>query len=263
MRAIRLGTLVAFLGLVLGVLLGSGTAVAHVLTVIPDNDIVPADGAATVTFNIAFTHPMERGPVMDLAPLVHFSVVAGEKRTLVDLLSTLTPVMVDGKRTYTAKYTVTEPGDHVFYAHAKPYWEASEKKWLLHYSKIIVSTGGGTTWKHALSLPVEIIPLTRPYGLWTGNVFQAQMLEDGRPVPYGKVEVEWANDGSVKAPSAPFVTQELRTDGNGVFTYGLPRAGWWAFTGITARYKSKPGPNEEVSHTEVGGTTWIRAVDMK
>ena len=47
-------------------------------------------------------------------------------------------------------------------------------------------------------------------------------------MPYAEVEVEYYNkDGKAVAPTDYMVTQTIKADGNGVFTYGAPKAGWW------------------------------------
>ena len=36
----------------------------------------------------------------------------------------------------------------------------------------------------------------------------------------------------MKAPAGAFVTQLIKADGEGVFAYAMPRAGWWGFAAI-------------------------------
>ena len=42
---------------------------------------------------------------------------------------------------------------------------------------------------------MEIIPLTRPFANYSGNIFQGRVLLDGKPVPGAEVEVEYYNRG--------------------------------------------------------------------
>ena len=86
--------------------------------------------------------------------------------------------------------------------------------------------------------------------------------KDGKPLPGASIEVEWVNDGSVKAPSDPFVTQVIKTDAAGTFSYALPKAGWWGFNAL-AEGKETKGPDGGPAKTELGGTIWVKAVDMK
>jgi cobalt/nickel transport protein len=127
----------------------------------------------------------------------------------------------------------------------------------------VVDGGAGEGWDRLVGLPVEIEPLTRPYGLWTGNVFRGVVRKNGKPLPFAEIEVEWRNDGSVKAPADPFVTQVIKADAQGSFVYAMPRAGWWGFAALTEAEKTRPGPDGKPAKIEVGGLLWVRCVDMK
>lgn len=239
----------------------SASAQAHFLELIPSTDILTDAAGRTVTLDVRFTHPMERGPVMDLAPPAQFGVLAAGKKT--DLKSALTQTGADGKRAFRASYQVKAPGDYVFYIEPQPYWEAAEKKNIVHYTKVVVDYGSGEGWDAAVGFPIEIHPLTRPYGLWTGNLFRAVVKKNGKPLAGAEVEIEWRNDGSVTAPSDPFVTQVVKTDAAGIFAYSLPRAGWWGFAALSEADKPGKTPDGRAAPTEIGGAIWIKAVDMK
>jgi cobalt/nickel transport protein len=77
------------------------------------------------------------------------------------------------------------------------------------------------------------------------------------------VEVEYYNEGlKVKPPKDAFVTQVIKADFNGVFSYTMPRAGWWGFAALVAGEKSK-NPDGKLVDTELGGLMWVHTVDMK
>jgi cobalt/nickel transport protein len=233
---------------------------AHFQELLPASDILPDQGDRTVKLSIVFTHPMEGGPTMDMGQPVQFGVIAGGKKT--DLKSALAPQTVDGKKAFGASYQVAAPGDYVFYLEPSPYYEPAEKKWLIHYTKVVVDFASGEGWDKLVGFPIEIEPLTRPYGVWTGNLFRGLVRKNGKPLAFSEVEIEWQNDGSVKAPSDPFTTQVVKTDGQGVFEYAIPKAGWWGFNALTEGKETK-GPDGKPAKTEMGGTIWIKAVDMK
>ncbi|MEO1314244.1 MAG: DUF4198 domain-containing protein, partial [Pseudomonadota bacterium] len=88
-------------------------------------------------------------------------------------------------------------------------------------------------WDAELGLPTEIVPLTRPFGLWQGNVFQGIVKSEGEPVPYAEIEVEFWNEPGVAAPSPLLEAQSIKADANGVFTYAPPAPGWWGFAALT------------------------------
>jgi len=117
-------------------------------------------------------------------------------------------------------------------------------------------------WDREVGLQTEIVPLTRPYGLWTGNLFQGQVKVDGQPVPRATVEVAFHNDAGVTAPDDAFTTQVVHADGNGVFSYAMPRAGWWGFAALTTSADTLPGPDGEPREVELGAVLWVRVRDM-
>lgn len=247
-------------GLALLLLLLGSPVAAHFQELIPDSDTLSAEGQRTVRLEARFTHPFAGGPVMDMETPPRLGVLAGG--VITDLTPALETVLVDGHRTFSATHMPGRPGDHVYFLEPAPYWEPSEGTMIVHYTKVVVDAfGGGEGWDALVGLPVEVEPLVRPYGLWTGNVFQGLVRHEGAPVPFATVEVEWRNDGTVVAPNEAFVTQIIKTDADGVFTYAMPRAGWWGFAALV---DGPPGvsPEGEAAKTELGGLIWVRAVDM-
>lgn len=235
---------------------------AHFLQLIPSTDIVTADTGGLVRLDLTFTHPMEGGPAMDMDEPVRFGVVgpAGAE----DLKGALEPVEVDGKRAYRAEHRVTRPGDHLFFVEPAPYWEPAEGVMIVHYTKVVVDgLGGGGGWDKAVGLPVEIEPLVRPYGLWAGNLFRGIVRKGGEPVPFAEVEVEWRNDGSVTPPADAFVTQVVKADGDGVFSYAMPSAGWWGFAALLEGDAPMRNPRGEEVPVELGALLWVHAREMK
>jgi cobalt/nickel transport protein len=237
-------------------------AAAHFQELIPSTEIVDAETARKVTLELTFTHPMERGPAMAMGEPAAFGVLAADHRQ--DLKDSLEAVEVDGKAAYKAAFQVPGPGDYVFFVEPAPYWEPAEGVMIVHYTKTIVDAyGAGEGWDRMVGLPVEIEPLTRPYGLWTGNLFTGIVKKGGEPVPFAEVEVEWRNDGSVQPPADPFVTQVLKSDANGVFSYAMPRAGWWGFAALIEGDQPMLSPEGKSVPVEQGALIWVRARDMQ
>ena len=237
-------------------------ALGHFQVLVPSADIVAADGPRTVSLDIVFTHPMANGPVMDTGKPTRFGVlVSGRKQ---DLRKLLKPKKIDGKSTYTASYRVKAPGDHVFFLEPAPYWEPAEQKMIVHYTKVVVEAMGAEEgWDEMVGFPVEIEPLVRPYGLWTGNTFRGIVRNDGKPVPFAEIEVEYLNTGGeVKLPADAFTTQVVKADANGVFAYTMPRAGWWAFAALIDGDDQTPNPEGDLVDVELGALMWVRTVDM-
>ena len=244
------------------VLLCQVDANAHFGGIIPSDDIVSQKDSKTITLNAKFFHPMEGG-YMEMEKPVQFSVMhMGEKA---DLLDTLKEKKIQGFSTWEAAYQIKRPGDYTFYVVPKPYWEPAEDCHIVHYTKLCVNALGlEEGWDEEIGLETEIIPLTRPYGLWTGNVFSGIVKLDGKVVPYAEIEVEYYNEDGKIIPSAdPYVTQVIKTDRNGVFTYCMPKAGWWAFAALNEASWTLKDPEGKEKSVEIGAVYWVRTRNME
>jgi len=230
---------------------------AHFQALLPDPPIVESPEDRTVTFDIRFTHPMEGGPVMDMGTPVRAGVLVGGETE--DLRESLVLRPIDDKKAYSLKYAVKKPGDHIFFLEPAPYWEPAEGKMIIHYTKVVVNAYGDESgWDAAVGLPVEIEPLVRPYGLWAGNLFRGVAKRDGKPIPYAEVEVEyWNGAGKITPPTEAHVTQVIKADGNGVFSYAMPFPGWWAFAVLVDGDTPMANPEGEMVDVELGGLMWV------
>ncbi len=247
-----------FVSIAAAAMVAVSPAFAHFQEIVPSADVLPNGGE--VTLDLTFTHPMERGPVMEMAKPKRVGMVAREKTT--DLSAVLVERRIDGKTAWRLSARLAEPGTAIFFVEPQPYFEPAEKKWIVHYAKVVVDGfASGEGWAKPIGLPVEIEPLVRPTGLWTGNLFRGLVRHEGKPVPFAEIEVEWRNDGSVTVPNEAFVTQVIRTDQNGVFAYAMPRAGWWGFAALVDGPDAK-APDGRPAATELGGLIWVKATDM-
>lgn len=249
----------AVIGAVMTVMMSASGTAAHFQEIIPSADVLPEGGEVAVS--LTFTHPMDRGPVMNMAPPVRVGVKTGE--AVADLRPALKPESVDGKTRYQFVHTLKAPGAAIFFIEPAPYFEPAEGKYIVHFSKVVVDAfASGDGWDALVGLPVEIEPLTRPTGLWTGNLFRGIVRQDGQPVPFAEIEVEWRNDGSVTPPNDAFVTQVIKADAAGVFAYALPRAGWWGFAALVDAPTKLKAPDGSDAPIEWGALMWVKATDM-
>jgi cobalt/nickel transport protein len=235
-------------------------AYSHFQYLLPSDDMVMQGEERTLKINVIFGHPFE-GNYMNMKMPVKFGVLVRGKNY--DLLKTLKPDKVDGHSAFIATYTVKRPGDYVFYIEPSPYFEPAEESFIVHYAKTVVDAFGlEEGWDQEIGLKTEIIPLTRPYGIWTGNVFQGIVKAFGKPVPYAEIEVEYLANGKIKAPAEPFVTQVIKADSNGVFTYAFPKAGWWAFAALSEDRVKLTHTDGKEYPVEIGAVFWVKVYDM-
>jgi cobalt/nickel transport protein len=245
---------------VMAILGWAGMAAAHFQALLPATDLADGD-TGPVAFDVVFTHPMEGGPVMEMGAPAQFGVLVHGEKT--DLRDSLVPETRDGKTAYRAACRMTRPGDHVFYLEPAPYWEPAEQKMIVHYTKVVVNAFGEEEgWDAAVGFPVEIEPLVRPYGLWTGNLFRGIVRRDGKPVPFAEIEVEYWNGDGVEPPADAYITQVIKADAQGVFSYAMPRAGWWAFAALVDGEMPMRNPDGATVDVELGGLIWVHCRDM-
>jgi cobalt/nickel transport protein len=234
---------------------------AHFGMIIPSDTMVMQDDARTIQLIFSFSHPFEGVGMNLIKPKTCAVMVNG---TPENLLSALAPAQVMKRDAWQLDYAIKRPGVYVFYMEPQPYWEPAEDAFIIHYTKTVVTAfGNDEGWDQAIGLKTEIVPLSKPYGLYSGNVFQGIVMLNGKPVPYSEVEVEYFNqDQSVKAPTDYMITQTIKADGNGLFTYAAPRAGWWGFAALnSADFKLKhDGQDKDV---EIGAVIWVRFHEMK
>lgn len=245
-----------FIVLLTSLFLGiAGQAPAHFGMVIPSHNIITSSNRS-LTLTLSFSHPFDNIG-MALARPKSFSVMLDGVTE--DLLPTLEKTKVMAATAWQTDYPVKRPGVHHFVMEPSPYWEAAEDLSIIHYTKTIIAAfGGDEGWDVPMGLPTEIIPLTRPFGNYGGNSFNGRVLVNGRPVGSAEIEVEYYNrEKNLTAPSDHHVTQVVKADENGVFTFTCPHPGWWGFAALNKAGYTLPDPQGNSKPVELGAVLWI------
>ncbi|MCR5813494.1 MAG: DUF4198 domain-containing protein [Desulfovibrio sp.] len=271
-------TLAALVGV--GLLAFSGPASAHfMMTYTPETVL---EKAKDIEMRIVFTHPAEAGHTMDMGGVKEFYAIhkrGDSEAKKIDLKGTLKEITwknpESSNKAYAAqiaKKDIKSMGDYMFVMVPGYYLEKEEDTYMQQITKLLVNVGGiPGNWNEPAGLPCEIVPMAKPYGLWTGNVFQGQVLSEGKPVANAEIEVEYmshkpdlkknglAKKCDINYPNDVLVTQTIVTDEKGVFAFGLPRAGWWGFAALGV------GPEKQHEGKEMSqdAVIWVQAVDMK
>ncbi len=234
---------------------------AHYGMIIVSDTMVMQEDNRTVHVDLSFSHPFELIG-MELEKPKVFGVMANGKKQ--DLLETLKQTKVMDHTAWTANYKIRRPGIYMFYMEPTPYWEPSEDCFIVHYTKTVVAAfGNDEGWDEPVGLKTEIVPVSKPFGLYAGNVFQGMVLLDGNPVPNAEVEIEFYNQQKkFQAPTDYMITQTIKADPNGIFTYAPPQAGWWGFAALnTADEKiQRDGKDKDV---ELGAVIWVKFHEFK
>jgi cobalt/nickel transport protein len=246
------------------------TADAHVQVAVPASE---AGGVCEFDLRLV-EHASRNGPALPMSKPRKFGVVVNGKQT--ELSELVKPRQSGGMPAFSAKYTMKEAGAHIFFLEPAPYWEPAEDVMVTHYAKVIVNSckAGLPTksnmgwenwegWDALVGFPVEIEPLVQCTSLWTGSAFTGIVRVNGKPAPFCRVEIEFLDErGEVKLPDNSHLTQILKTNGRGEFTYVPVRAGWWALTAIPEAKQTTRNPEGRKVKAELGGVLWIRCTDM-
>lgn len=241
--------------LILSIFVFTAAAHAHFGMVIPSDSMVMQGENRNIGITLSFSHPFE-GEGMELVKPQVFEVTFNGKS--VDLRDSLQTTQVMGHSAWETNYRLSRPGVYTFHMTPHPYWEPAEDCFIVHYTKTVVAFHEDEGWDEEIGLKTEIVPLSKPYGLYAGNLFQGIVNVNGKPVPYAEVEVEYYNENQDKtAPSDFMITQTVKADANGVFSYAVPGPGWWGFAALnTADEKIKlDGVEKDV---EIGAVIWVQ-----
>ena len=257
--AMKKGAILIFSMFIL--LLVTGAARGHFGMMIPSDSMILQGEDRTVTLELSFSHPFEgQGMEMDMPKT--FGVLINGKRQ--NLLENLNQTRIMAHTAWSIQFSIKRPGVYIFYMEPQPYWESAEDTFIVHYTKTVVTAyGDDEGWDQEVGLKTEIIPLSKPFGLYAGNVFQGIVKLDGKSVPFAEVEVEYYNKNSrFNAPNVYMITQTIKADENGVFTYAAPKSGWWGFAALNpADFKLKHmGKDKDV---ELGAVIWVKFHDWQ
>jgi cobalt/nickel transport protein len=246
-------------------------APAHYNMVLLDKHSAKKDEAVTLTYQ--WGHPFEHQLIDAPAP-ENLTVLApdGKATDLTKSLEKTTVPAAEGKKVaaYQLKFTPEQRGDYVFVLQTPPIWMEEEEEFFQDTVKVVLHVQAQKGWDAAVTRDFESVPLTRPYGLQPGMVFQTQVKTivtwDGQspakelitvaPLRGALVEVERYNVTPPKEmPPDEQITRAVKTDPNGVATCTLTEPGWWAVTALREGGKrERDGKKYPVRHR---ATLWV------
>jgi len=223
-----------------------------------------------IPIDLIFWHPQSSGAVMNMGqPREFFMIHRGERTDLMDLLQPITfTTEVNSGAAFRADVELRGAGDYILAMVPEPYYEDTEDIYIQQITKTYVNRGQlPTDWDQPVGLPTEIVPHNKPYNVITGSTFSGQVLSNGEPVAGATIEVEYISitpdmDSHTAAAASlapmPGGAIDIVTDGNGNFTFGIPRAGWWGLAALDI------GPDTEFEgkHLSQDAVIWVSATDL-
>jgi uncharacterized GH25 family protein len=234
----RLSFLIAALGLTVG-----GQARAHYHILLPDRQSVKVGEKITLTY--VFGHPFEHDWFETEKPEKATVFAPDGKAT--DMSAALKKVETighDDKKiaAFQLEFQPDSRGDFTIVFESPPVWMADEKHFLRDSARVTIHVEAQKGWdaRHTAATQFAITPLTRPYALRAGTVFQAA-VHPAEGVSH-LVEVERFNPQPPRTlPPDEFITLGVKTDPSGTATCTLPDPGWWALTAVR-RYPAEAKP---------------------
>lgn len=236
--------------------------------------------AQSTEIALVFSHPFHNGYPMSMGKPQAFYVIQDRGEDIptrtTDLSDYLKPVIwtnsddqkADAFVAKLPKSVTRSLGDYSFILIPEPYYEEAEDKYIQQYTRTMINIGGVPgSWDQPLDLPVQIVPLDKPYANWVGGVFRGVVMANGKPVPHAEIEIEYLNhdplidearfdpNGKIEAPQASFGTMSIRANDRGEVTIGLPKEGWWGICALDL----DPGETYNDKPLSVDAVLWVRA----
>lgn len=207
----------------------TGTVAGHFNFFIP-GEWSMSDGVSN-NIDIIWGHPYE-GLYFDAPPITSLNVMGPDGFSL-----PLTPVqntyggVGSGCGYWSTSFKPPVRGDYILFADFEPMVvEEEEIAWEDHV-KAVFHYKASNGWDRRTGQIMEIVPLTRPYGLEEGFIFTGQVFYNNTPLGSAPVEIEKYYSPGVctdnNLPADAMVTRLTTTDVNGVFSFTLDEPGMW------------------------------------
>ncbi len=143
---------------------------------------------------------------------------------------------------YRFRFVPETRGDYCFVLETPPIWMREDEEFLQDRVKVILHVLSQNGWDRPAGPEIDVLPMTRPYGLQPGMAFQARVQADGKPLAGAIVEVEHYHAAPPKRlPPDEHITRTVKTDANGGFVGTLTEPGWWCLTASRTRQRERDG----------------------
>jgi len=244
-------------------LLAAHPACAELFTILrADPPLVSDPKSKELHVSIAFGHPFEQTATdMDLVQMftaIKYSAKGEEQGTRREFLDILKATKYLKKNAWTATIPLPDPGLYQIVVETRPYWEETQGVFLQQFAQTFVPVRGYEYgWELPVGLKLEILPLTRPFGLIAPALFTGRVLLDGKNLPDTPIRIEYLNEDKRTVPSTYHQTQRTITDEHGVFSFVCPHPGWWGFAAVTKGDDPLKGPDGQAKATELSGVLWL------
>jgi len=207
-------------------------ASAHMQMIAADSLLVARPGPLTLT--LSFGHVDGSGPMLDMPRPARLTVIHEVQRQ--SLLDDLTEA--EAGKAFQVPLRVDGFGDYVVALEGAPYFDPAEGAVVEQFTKAVLNLGGAPSdWFDQIGLPVEIVPMVKPYAVPAGSVFTGRVVTRTGAVGYTQVELIRVAGNPADPPERPWPgALTVITDDEGIFNVTIPAAGSW----LLAAYGAGP-----------------------
>lgn len=175
----------------------------------------------------------------------------------VDLLGDVEEAQYLDKKAWGANVALDKPGLYQFIIETRPWWNEAAQRYDQHYVKSFLPVYGVESgWEYPAGLPVEIVPLSRPFGLSNPCLFSGRVLDHGKARAGAQVRAQRINLENCVVPSRWHEDTTVRANDRGEFSLILNRPGWWCCTAIVEGTPLK-GHDGDPRPLQIGSSVWV------
>jgi cobalt/nickel transport protein len=252
--------------MILATWLFSSPALAHFHVYWPQAEGCYAKPGEQVKWQYFWGHPFEM-LIDDAQPPKIFMFTPQKKKESLEPQEITLKDQASGqdRKAFSVDYTPPGLGDYYLCLESPPYFIPAEQEFWQDYVKEPLHVMAEKGWDQSVGLPVEILPITRPYGWPAGSVFKGQALAKNKALTRATVDIEKFNGFFVprdKLPrdrlgeeNSPLIARVTKTDRMGYFICTLDSPGWWIIS------VSAPGGKKvherKTYPLEMRGCLWI------
>lgn len=174
-----------------------------------------------------------------------------------DLLGDVEEIAYEEKKAWGANVDLSRDGLYQFIAETKPWWDDSNKSYYQQQAKLLLPVNKANYgWDLSTGQALEILPLTRPFGLKTPALFSGRAMADGKPLVNALIKMAPLSKIADQVKADWYANLEAKTDINGQFSFVLNSPGWW-YCVVSLPIAPLKGPDGEMRPVELTSILWI------
>ena len=174
-----------------------------------------------------------------------------------DLLGDMEESLYLDTKAWGANVAIDQPGLYQFITETRPRLNAERQCFEQQYVKSILPVCGVEEgWERPAGLRLEILPLTRPFGLTAGSSFTGKALGPDGPLTNARVYMDRIRTEKKTGPLPWQHDLEARTDADGQFTFTPGAPGWWCCV-VEVPGQPLKGPDGQPTPLILGSVLWL------